>query len=184
MGLTKYAAQGVTPAGLTRTWDPAVTGGSLAGLGDLTLPHALVAAHVDHPLAANVLVAAEPGTGREQLTDAVRGFPGVRVLSAHDADRARPERQAAGATRRQVRGMLRAEAVSVLLMGTVPGSGIAPAVLTAFSVGMTGPAAPAVMPVAYALVVGVAGLLVLTATALPGRVALRVPPVDVATSKA
>ncbi|MFD9337333.1 FtsX-like permease family protein [Streptomyces sp. NPDC060028] len=272
VGLTKYAAQGVTPAGLTRTWDPAVTGGSLAGFGersaavselaadqlglkpgsplaltlgdgtpvtltvsavyarglgfgDLTLPHALVAAHVDDPLAASVLVAAEPGTGREQLTAAVRGFPGVRVLSAHDADRVRAERQAAGAeinllamglvlaftaiavantlamstaerlrefamlrlagaTRRQVRGMLRTEAVSVLLMGTVLGSGIALAVLTAFSVGMTGSAAPAVMPVAYALVVGVAGLLALTATALPGRVALRVPPVDVATSKA
>ncbi|MFG2996442.1 FtsX-like permease family protein [Streptomyces sp. NPDC048340] len=272
VGLTKYAAQGVTPAGLTRTWDPAVTGGSLAdfgdrsaavselaadqlglgpgsplkltlgdgtpvtltvsavyarglGFGDLTLPHALVAAHVDNPLASSVLVAAEPGTGREQLAAAVQGFPGVRVLSAQDADRVRAERQAAGAeinllamglvlaftaiavantlamstaerlrefamlrlagaTRRQVRGMLRTEAVSVLLMGTVLGSGIALAVLTAFSVGMTGTAAPAVMPVAYALVVGVAGLLALVATALPGRVALRVPPVEVATSKA
>ncbi|MEV6952965.1 ABC transporter permease [Streptomyces sp. NPDC051183] len=272
VGLTKYAAQGVTPAGLTRTWDPAVTGGSLAdfgdrsaavselaadqlglgpgsplkltlgdgtpvtltvsavyarglGFGDLTLPHALVAAHVDNPLASSVLVAAEPGTGREELAAAVQGFPGVRVLSAQDADRVRAERQAAGAeinllamglvlaftaiavantlamstaerlrefamlrlagaTRRQVRGMLRTEAVSVLLMGTVLGSGIALAVLTAFSVGMTGTAAPAVMPVAYALVVGVAGLLALVATALPGRVALRVPPVEVATSKA
>ncbi|MCX5611831.1 FtsX-like permease family protein [Streptomyces sp. NBC_00047] len=271
VGLAKYDAQGVTPTGLTRTWDPAVTAGSLdgfgegtgtaavselaadqlglkpgsalrltlgdgtpvtltvsavyargLGFGDLTLPHALVAAHVDNPLAAGVLVAAEPGTGREQLAAAVRAHPGVAVLSARDADEVRAERQAAGAEinllamglvlaftaiavmntlamstaervrefamlrlagakRRQVLRMLRAEALAVVLIGAVLGSGIALAVLTAFSVGMTGAAAPAVLPVAYAVVVGVAGLLALAATALPGRVALRVPPVDVAT---
>ncbi|MEU9299885.1 FtsX-like permease family protein [Streptomyces sp. NPDC048269] len=270
VGLVKYAAQGVTPAGLTRTWDPRVTGGSLAGFGednaavselaadqlglepgsplrltlgdgtpvtltvsavyarglgfgDLTLPHGLVAAHVDNPLAGSVLVAA-PGAGREQLAAAVRGYPGVAVLSARDADEVRAERQdagaennllamglvlaftavavvntlamstaerarefamlrLAGAKRRQVLRMLRAEAVAVVLIGVVLGSGIALAVLTAFSVGMTGAAAPAVLPVAYAVVVGLAGLLALAATALPGRVALRVPPVDVATAK-
>ncbi|WKD32213.1 FtsX-like permease family protein [Streptomyces xanthophaeus] len=274
VGLTKYAAQGVTPAGLSRTWDPEVTGGSLdgfgegsaavselaadqlglkpgsplkltlgdgtpvtltvsavyargLGFGDLTLPHGLVAAHADNPLAGGVLVAAEPGsgTGREQLAAAVREFPGVRVLSAADADAARAERQdagaeinllamglvlaftaiavvntlamstaerfrefamlrLAGAKRRQVLRMLRTEALAVVLIGTALGSGIALAVLTAFSVGMTGAAAPAVLPVAYAAVVGVAGVLALVATALPGRVALRVPPVDVATAKA
>ncbi|MFD7784372.1 FtsX-like permease family protein [Streptomyces nojiriensis] len=273
VGLTKYAAQGVTPAGLTRTWDPAVTGGSLdgfgegsaavselaadqlglrpgsplkltlgdgtpvtltvsavyargLGFGDLTLPHGLVAAHADNPLAGGVLVAAEPGsgTGREQLAAAVRAFPGVQVLSAADADAARAERQdagaeinllamglvlaftaiavvntlamstaerfrefamlrLAGAKRRQVLRMLRTEALAVVLIGTALGSGIALAVLTAFSVGMTGVAAPAVLPVAYAAVVGVAGVLALAATALPGRVALRVPPVAVATAK-
>ncbi|WP_329098718.1 FtsX-like permease family protein [Streptomyces sp. NBC_01439] len=272
VGLTKYAAQGVTPAGLTRTWDPEVTGGSLdgfgegsaavselaadqlglkpgsplkltlgdgtpvtltvsavyargLGFGDLTLPHGLVAAHADNPLAASVLVAAEPGsgTGREQLVSAVREFPDVRVLSAVDADAARAERQdagaeinllamglvlaftaiavvntlamstaerfrefamlrLAGAKRRQVLRMLRTEALAVLLIGTALGSGIALAVLTAFSVGMTGAAAPAVLPVAYAAVVGVAGMLALAATALPGRAALRVPPVEVATA--
>ncbi|MFD9412937.1 FtsX-like permease family protein [Streptomyces sp. NPDC059989] len=272
VGLTKYAAQGVTTAGLTRTWDPAVTGGSLdgfgegsaavselaaeqlglkpgsplkltlgdgtpvtltvsavyargLGFGDLTLPHGLVAAHMDNPLAGSVLVAAEPGTGREQLAAALKGFPGVAVLSARDADEVRAERadagaeinllamglvlaftaiavvntlamstaervrefgmlRLAGAKRRQVLRMLRAEAVAVVLIGVVLGSGIALAVLTAFSVGMTGVAAPAVLPVAYAGVVGVAGLLALAATALPGRVALRVRPVDVASSKA
>ncbi|MER6257206.1 FtsX-like permease family protein [Streptomyces sp. NPDC001584] len=274
VGLTKYAAQGVTPAGLTRTWDPEVTGGSLdgfgegsaamselaadqlglkpgsplkltlgdgtpvtltvsavyargLGFGDLTLPHGLVAAHADNPLAGAVLVAAEPGsgTGREQLAAAVRAFPGVQVLSAADADAARAERQdagaeinllamglvlaftaiavvntlamstaerfrefamlrLAGAKRWQVLRMLRTEALAVVLIGTALGSGIALAVLTAFSVGMTGAAAPAVLPVAYAAVVGVAGVLALAATALPGRVALRVPPVDVATAKA
>ncbi|WP_406512834.1 FtsX-like permease family protein [Streptomyces sp. NBC_00161] len=271
VGLTKYGAQGVTPAGLARTWDPGVTSGSLdgfgeksvavselaadqlglkpgsplklalgdgtpvtltvsavyargLGFGDLTLPHDLVAAHVDNPLASSVLVAAEPGTGREQLAAAVREFPGVGVLSAHDADEVRAERQQvgaeinllamglvlaftaiavvntlamstaerlrefamlrlAGAKRRQVLRMLRAEAVAVLLIGAVLGSGISLAVLTAFSVGMTGEAAPAVLPVVYVGVLGVAGLLALAATALPGRVALRVPPVEVATSR-
>lgn len=273
VGLTKYAAQGVTPAGLTRTWDPEVTGGSLdgfgegtaavselaadqlglrpgsplkltlgdgtpvtltvsavyargLGFGDLTLPHGLVAAHTDNPLAGSVLVTAEPGsgTGREQLAAAVAAFPGVRVLSAADADAARAQRQdagaeinllamglvlaftaiavvntlamstaerfrefamlrLAGAKRRQVLRMLRAEALAVALIGTALGSGIALAVLTAFSVGMTGAAAPAVLPVAYAAVVGVAGVLALAATSLPGRAALRVAPVAVATAK-
>ncbi|UQX03305.1 ABC transporter permease [Streptomyces sp. RerS4] len=272
VGLTKYAAQGVTPTGLTRTWDPGVVRGSLdgfgegsaavselaadqlglkpgspldltlgdgtpvtltvsavyargLGFGDLTLPHGLVAAHVDNPSADNVLVAAEPGIGRQALTEAVRGFPGVAVLSAADADAARADRQAAGAEinllamglvlaftaiavvntlamstaerlrefamlrlagakRRQVRGMLRAETLAVLLIGAVLGSGIALTVLTAFSVGMTGSAAPVVLPLVYGVVVGGAGLLALAATALPGRVALRVPPVEVAMSKA
>ncbi|WP_328763937.1 FtsX-like permease family protein [Streptomyces sp. NBC_00272] len=271
VGLTKYGAQGVTPAGLTRTWDPGVTSGTLdgfgeksvavsevaadqlglkpgsplelalgdgtpvtltvsavygrgLGFGDVTLPHDLVAAHVDAPLASSVLVAAEPGTGREQLTAALRGFPGVGVLSARDADSARAEQQQAGAEinllamglvlaftaiavvntlamstserlrefamlrlagakRRQVLRMLRTEALAVLLIGAVLGSGISLAVLTAFSVGMTGAAAPAVLPVVYVSVLGVAGLLALAATALPGRVALRVPPVEVATSR-
>ncbi|MFK0237653.1 FtsX-like permease family protein [Streptomyces vinaceus] len=271
VGLTKYGAQGVTPAGLTRTWDPGVTSGNLdgfgeqsvavselaadqlglkpgsplelalgdgtrvtltvaavyargLGFGDLTLPHDLVAAHVDNPLASSVLVAAEPGTGRERLAAAVAGFPGVGVLSARDADEVRARRQQAGAEvnllamglvlaftaiavvntlamstserlrefamlrlagakRRQVLRMLRMEAVGVVLIGAVLGSGIALAVLTAFSVGMTGAAAPTVLPVVYLGVVGVAGVLALAATALPGRLALRVPPVEVATSR-
>ncbi|MGW7140213.1 FtsX-like permease family protein [Streptomyces xanthophaeus] len=271
VGLAKYAAQGVTPAGLGATWDPAVTSGSLEGFGehsaavsevaadrlglkpgspleltlgdgtpvtltvcavyarglgsgDLTLPHGLVAAHVDNPLASDVLVATEPGTGREQLAAALADFPGVTVLSARDADRARAERQdagaevnllamglvlaftaiavvntlamstaervrefamlrLAGAKRRQVLRMIRTEALAVVLIGVVLGSLIALAVLTAFSVGMTGAAAPSVLPVVYAGVVGAAGLLALAATALPGRAALRVAPVDVATAK-
>lgn len=273
VGLAKYAVQGVTPAGLTRTWDPRVTGGTLdgfgegtaavselaadrlwlapgsplgltlgdgtpvtltvaavyargLGFGDLTLPHDLVAAHMDNPLASSVLVAAEPGSGvgREQLAAAVRDVPGKVVLSAAQADAARAERQdagaeinllamglvlaftafsvvntlamptaerfrefamlrLAGARRRQVLRMLRTGALAVLLIGTVLGSGIALAVLTAFSVGMTGVAAPAVLPVAYAAVVGLAGVPALAATAVPGRTALRVAPVEVATAK-
>ncbi|WP_245697584.1 ABC transporter permease, partial [Streptomyces phaeochromogenes] len=89
----------------------------------------------------------------------------------------------AGATRRQVLRMLRTEALSVLLLATTLGSGIALAVLTAFSIGMTGSAAPAVTPLVYVTVVAAAGLLALVGTALPGRVALKARPVTVATAR-
>lgn len=88
-----------------------------------------------------------------------------------------------GATRRQVLRMLRIEALSVLLLATALGSSIALAILTAFSLGMTGRAAPTVTPLVYVTVVAGAGLLALVATALPGRVALRVPAVTVATAR-
>ncbi|MFI0960900.1 FtsX-like permease family protein [Streptomyces sp. NPDC021080] len=269
VGLDKYAAQGVTPAGLTRTWDPGVTAGSLGrltdrtvavselaasrlhlkpgstlrltlgdgtparltvvavytrglGFGDLTLAHDLVARHVDDPLATAVLV----GTTRTrtQIATTLHAVPGVRVVSPRTADHLQAQRQRAnaeadylamgmvlaftaiavvdtlvmsvservrefallrltGATRRQVMRMLRAEALSVLLLATALGSGIALAVLTAFSVGMTGRAAPAVTPLLYAAVVAVAGLLALVATALPGRAALRARAVTAATAK-
>ena len=269
VGLDKYAAQGVTPAGLTRTWDPDVTAGSLHGLtertaavselaadqlhlkpgstlkltlgdgtpvpltvvavyarglgfGDLTFAHDLVARHVDNPLASSVLVSTT--RTQTQLTTTLREFPGIQVLSPDAADSLQAQRQQAnaevnylamglvlaftaiavvntlamsvaervrefallrlaGATRRQVLRMLRSEALSVLLLATALGSGIALAVLTAFSVGMTGRAAPSVTPLVYLTVVAVAGTLALLATALPGRVALRVRAVTVATAR-
>ncbi|MFF4730807.1 ABC transporter permease [Streptomyces mirabilis] len=269
VGLDKYAAQGVTPVGLTRTWDPDVTAGSLKkltedtvavselaadqlhlkpgsplkltlgdgipatptvvavyakglGFGDLTFAHDLVARHVDNPLATSVLVST--ARTQTQLATTLREFPGIHVLAPAAADSIQAARQQAnaevnylamglvlaftaiavvntlamsvaervrefallrlaGATRRQVLGMLRTEALSVLLLATALGSGIALAVLTAFSVGMTGEAAPAVTPLVYVAVVALAGLLALVATALPGRVALRVRPVTVATAK-
>ncbi|MEU9538667.1 ABC transporter permease [Streptomyces mirabilis] len=269
VGLDKYAAQGVTPGGLTRTWDPDVTAGSLKkltedtvavsqlaadqlhlkpgsplkltlgdgtpatptvvavyakglGFGDLTFAHDLIARHVDNPLAASVLVST--ARTQTQLATTLREFPGIHVLAPAAADSIQAARQQAnaevnylamglvlaftaiavvntlamsvservrefallrlaGATRRQVLGMLRTEALSVLLLATALGSGIALAVLTAFSVGMTGEAAPAVTPLVYVAVVALAGLLALVATALPGRVALRVSPVTVATAK-
>lgn len=269
VGLDKYAAQGVTPGGLTRTWDPDVTAGSLKkltedtvavselaadllhlkpgsplkltlgdgtpvtptvvavyakglGFGDLTFAHDLVARHVDDPLATSVLVSTD--RTQTQLATTLREFPGIHVLAPAAADSIQAARQQAnaevnylamglvlgftaiavvntlamsvservrefallrlaGATRRQVRGMLRTEALSVLLLATALGSAIALAVLTAFSVGMTGEAAPAVAPLVYVAVVALAGLLALVATALPGRVALRVSPVTVATAK-
>lgn len=269
VGLDKYPAQGVSTAGLTRTWDPDVTAGSLKGFGkdsvavselaadqldlkpgsalkltlgdgtktalnvsavyarglgfgDLTMAHDLVARHVDNPLAATVLIKSD--RTQEQLTAGVAKFPGVRVLAPAAADNLQAERQQAnaevnylamglilaftaiavvntlamsvserirefamlrlaGASRRQVLRMLRTEALAVLLIGTTIGSGIALAVLTAFSVGMTGSAAPSITPLVYVSVVAVAGLLALTATALPGRVALKPRPVTVATAK-
>ncbi|MGW0580645.1 ABC transporter permease [Streptomyces sp. NPDC002920] len=269
VGLDKYPAQGVTPAGLAHTWDPDVTAGSLGkltehtvavselaadqlhlapgstlkltlgdgtpatltvaavysrglGFGDLTFAHDLVARHVDNPLSTSLLVST--GRTQTQLSTTLREFPGLAVISPEAADSLQAERQQAnaevnflamglvlaftaiavvntfamsvservrefallrlaGATRRQVLRMLRTEALSVLLLATVLGSGIALAVLTAFSVGMTGRAAPSVLPLTYVTVVAGAGLLALVATALPGRVALRVRAVTVATAR-
>ncbi|WP_416978117.1 FtsX-like permease family protein [Streptomyces sp. T028] len=269
VGLDKYAAQGVTPAGLTRTWDPDVTAGSLGrltedtvavselaadqlhltpgstlrltlgdgtpatltvaavyarglGFGDLTFAHDLLARHVDNPLSSSLLVST--GRTQTQLATTLRKFPGLTVISPAAADSLQAERQQAnaevnllamglvlaftaiavvntlamsvservrefallrlaGATRRQVLRMLRTEALSVLLLATILGSTIALSVLTAFSLGMTSRVAPAVAPLVYAVVVAVAGLLALVATSLPGRVALRVPAVTVATAK-
>jgi putative ABC transport system permease protein len=269
VGLDKYAAQGVTPAGLARTWDPDVTAGSLGelaedtvavselaadqlhltrgsilkltlgdgtpamltvaavyarglGFGDLTFAHDLVARHVDNPLSSSLLVST--ARTQTQLSTTLREFPGLAVISPATADSLQAERQQAnaevnflamglvlaftaiavvntlamsvservrefallrlaGATRRQVLRMLRTEALSVLLLAAALGTAVALAVLTAFSVGMTGRAAPAVVPLGYATVVAGAGLLALVATALPGRVALRVRAVTVATAK-
>ncbi|KOX01238.1 MULTISPECIES: ABC transporter permease [unclassified Streptomyces] len=269
VGLDKYPAQGVTPAGLTRTWDPEVTAGSLdrlgpgtvavselaaeqrhlkpgstlkltlgdgtpatltvaavyargLGFGDLTFAHDLVARHVDNPLASSVLV--RTTRTQTQLATTLREFPGLRILSPAAADALQADRQQtnaevnylamglvlaftaiavvntlamsvadrgrefallrlAGATRRQVLRMLRTEALSVLLLATSVGSGIALAVLTAFSVGMTGRPAPTVTPLLYVGVVAVAGLLALLASAVPGRAALRVRAVTAATAK-
>ncbi|MGA4846332.1 FtsX-like permease family protein [Streptomyces sp. G5(2025)] len=269
VGLDKYPAQGVTPEGLTHTWDPDVVAGTLKGFGagsvavselaadqlglrpgsslaltlgdgtkaeltvravyarglgfgDLTMAHDLVARHVDNPLAATALVKSD--RTQVQLAVAVQKFPGLQVIYPAAADGLQAERQQAnaevnrlamglvlaftaiavvntlamsvsermrefamlrlaGATRRQVLRMLRTEALSVLFIGTALGSGVALAVLSAFSVGMTGSAAPTVTPLVYVSVVAVAGLLALTATALPGRAALRPLPVTVATAK-
>ncbi|MEU1188617.1 ABC transporter permease [Streptomyces sp. NPDC005859] len=269
IGLDKYAAQGVTPAALSRTWDPDVTAGSLTGLtertaavselaagqlhlapgstlkltlgdgtpatltvaavysrglgfGDLTFAHDLVAHHVDNPLASSLLVSTT--RTQTQLATTLREFPGLSVISPAAADTAQAERQQAnaevnllamglvlaftaiavvntlamsvservrefallrlaGATRRQVLRMLRTEALSVLLLAGALGSAVALSVLTAFSIGMTGRAAPAVVPLVYATVIAGAGFLALIATAVPGRVALRVRAVTVATAK-
>ncbi|WP_020125042.1 FtsX-like permease family protein [Streptomyces sp. 303MFCol5.2] len=269
VGLDKYAAQGVTPAAVSRTWDPDVTAGSLDGLsehtvavselaadqlhlapgstlkltlgdgtpatltvaavyarglgfGDLTFAHDLVAHHVDNPLASSLLVSTT--RTQTQLANTLREFPGLQVMSPVAADSLRAERdqanaevnflamglvvaftaiavvntlamsvaervrefallRLAGATRRQVLRMLRTEALAVLLLAVALGSAIALAVLTAFGIGMTGRAAPAVVPLVYATVVAGAGLLALVATAVPGRVALRVRAVTVATAR-
>ncbi|MFJ8387826.1 ABC transporter permease [Streptomyces sp. NPDC094438] len=204
------------------------------GFGDLTLPHDLLARHMDNPLASAVLVTTDKGARsagtpgksitKSELVGLVREFPGVSVATLSSVDKVRADAQRssaavnylamglvlaftaiavvntlamsvserfrwfamlrlAGATRRQVLRMLRIEALSVLLIAAVLGSGISLAVLTAFSVGMTGSATPAVLPLVYTALVGAAGLLALVATALPGRMALKLSPVEVATAK-
>jgi putative ABC transport system permease protein len=88
-----------------------------------------------------------------------------------------------GTTRRQVMSMLRYESLVVVLVAVALGSGIAFAVLTAFSVGMTGAARPAVDPVWYLGVLAFAGLLALLATVVPGRLSLTGRPADVIGSR-
>ncbi|WP_406200874.1 ABC transporter permease [Kitasatospora sp. NBC_01560] len=259
--LEKYTVQGVTPEGLTATWDPEVTAGTLdgfgtgdvavsgtaagalgvhpgstvrlvlgdgtpatltvravyargLGFGDVTVAHAVLAGHVDNPLAAAVLVAADPRVTREQLTAAVAGFPGVRLLDRAQAggiaaearqngaeanylgmglvlgftaisvvntlamataDRRREFAllRLAGTTRRQVLRMLRLESAAVVVTGVAAGTAVAVAVLTAFSLGMTGTAGVAWGWTGYAGVLAVATALALGATALPARAALR-----------
>ncbi|MFI9330499.1 ABC transporter permease [Kitasatospora sp. NPDC052868] len=190
------------------------------GFGDLTLSHALLVRHVDNPLAAAVLVAADGQVTRERLTAAVAGFPGVRVLDRAQAggiaaearqngaeanylgmglvlgftaisvvntlamataDRRREFAllRLTGATRRQILGMLRLESVAVVATGVALGSAIAFAVLTAFSLGMTGSAEVAWGWTGYAGVLALAAALALAATALPARLALRAPALGV-----
>lgn len=265
VGLTKYGAQGVTPAGLGHTMDLGVRSGSLSGLGantvavstraasslgvrvggrvkltlgdgtpadlrvaalyerglgfgDLTMSHDLVAAHVDDPLSSAVLIAA-PAVSPDALAAAVHGYPGVRLLdrAAVDAGLADQEQANAevnyvamglviaftaiaainalamatadrtrefallrlvGTTRRQILRMLRWETLTVVLIAVALGTGIALLTLTAFSVGMTGSAAPYVPPVTYLTIVAFAAALALVATVLPARLALRTNPAD------
>ncbi|MEU6439266.1 FtsX-like permease family protein [Streptomyces sp. NPDC047046] len=260
VGLDKYAAQGLSTAGLRRTWDPDVVRGHLAGFGadsvalstlaadhlgkkpgdslrltlgdgtaktltvtavyarglgfgDVTLAHALVVRHVDNPLASSVLLTTH-GADPARLAAAVAPFPGVGVLDRDRADGLRAELRRAddeveylamglviaftaiavvntlamsvsdrsrelallrlvGATRRQLRAMLRTESLIVFLTAAALGTTIAYAVLTAFSVGMTDAASPTITPWWYAAVLALAATLTLLATLVPGRVALR-----------
>ncbi|MER5557792.1 FtsX-like permease family protein [Streptomyces sp. NPDC002506] len=280
VGLDKYAAQGVTPGGLSRTWNPDVTSGSIdrfsadnatearsaavsqlaadqlglhpgsrlsltlgdgtpatltvaavyargLGFGDITLPHDLLARHMDNPLASAVLISLDqsgPSVTQSELVSSVREFQGISVLTRSSASGIQADKQQsnaegnylamglvlaftaiavvntlamsvservrefamlrlAGATRRQILRMLRIEGLAVLLIAAVLGSGISLAVLVAFSIGMTGAAAPSVVPIGYATVIGVAALLALVATALPGRLALKPRPVEAATAR-
>lgn len=63
------------------------------GFGDLTLPHSVVAAHVDNPLAAQVLVRTDRPDMREALDAATKAYPGVRVLDRDQVEAARKEQQ-------------------------------------------------------------------------------------------
>ncbi|WP_406290761.1 ABC transporter permease [Embleya sp. NBC_00896] len=189
------------------------------GFGDLTLPHAVAAAHVDRPSADAVLISGTPALDRAALRKALGGFPGVRVLDRGEVEQARKERagtqaqvnyvgmgliiaftgiavvntlvmatsarrrefallQLVGTTRRQVMRMLRWETGAVVLLATGLGTAVAFATLTAYSVGMTGSAAPYAPPLTYAAVVLTAAALALVSTVLPARLALRGNPAD------
>ncbi|MEY9875792.1 putative ABC transport system permease protein [Streptacidiphilus sp. MAP12-33] len=264
VGVDKYTVEGLSAQGLTQTFDPGVTSGSLdgfgdgsvalskvaasglgkkpgdtlqltlgdgtpvtltvdavyqrgLGFGDLTVSRDLLAKHVDDPLAGSVLV---KGADRAALAAALRGFPGVAVLDRGQVDQLATTAEQSnaavnytamgliiaftaiaavntlamtvserirefallrlvGTTRRQVMRMLRLESVLVVLVAAVLGTGIALAVLTAFSVGMTGSATPSIAPWRYLGVVGFAAALALLATIIPGRVALTNRPADV-----
>ncbi|WP_018349619.1 FtsX-like permease family protein [Longispora albida] len=78
-----------------------------------------------------------------------------------------------GATRRHVLRMLRWESAVVSVIGLLFGSVISFAVLTTFSIGMTGSADVRVSGWYYAAVLGGGALLAFASTALPARLALR-----------
>ncbi|QIQ04398.1 FtsX-like permease family protein [Streptomyces liangshanensis] len=196
------------------------------GFGDLTMSHTLVSKHVDNPLASSVLVktAGDGKAGRQQLTAAVKAFPGIAVLDRTEVDGLAADVQQSnaevnylamgliiaftaiavvntlamsvsdrtrefallrlvGTTRRQVMSMLRIESALVVLVAAVLGTGIAFAVLTAFSVGMTGAAQPSIDPVMYVGVLALAAVLAAVATMIPGRFALSSRPADVIGSR-
>ncbi|WP_157420484.1 FtsX-like permease family protein, partial [Actinomadura kijaniata] len=178
------------------------------GFGDLTLPHALVAAHVDAPL-STVLVAA-PGVSRDALAAAagapvrdraaaverrdggavnrlalglIVAFAAITMVNTLAMAVAGRSRELAllrlvGATRRQVLRMVRLETLVVVLVAAVLGTLVALVTLVAYSSGMTGTATPHVPVLGYLGIVGGAGLLALLAAALPARAALRSAPVE------
>ncbi|WP_346655834.1 ABC transporter permease [Streptomyces sp. RFCAC02] len=99
----------------------------------------------------------------------------VNTLAMATADRRREFAllRKVGTTRRQVLRMLRLESLTVAITAVLIGSAISLAVLTGFSAGMTGEAAPAPAAVPYLLVAAGVTALALIATSLPGRFSLR-----------
>ncbi|MEU6407457.1 FtsX-like permease family protein [Microbispora sp. NPDC046933] len=177
------------------------------GFGDLTLPYALVAGHVDDPsgtllveapdVSRAALAAVAPavnpteGTGTQTpnaevnyvamgLIIAFSAIAVVNTLAMSTTDRSRELAllRLVGATRRQVLRMLRLETLTALVVSVLAGTGIALVTLSAFSKGMTGSALPYVPPAGYALVIAAVAGLALVATSLPARLALRARPAE------
>ncbi|WP_169985425.1 ABC transporter permease [Microbispora sp. H10836] len=177
------------------------------GFGDLTLPYALIADHVDDPsgtllveapsVPRAVLAAVAPvvtpaeGTGTQTpnaevnyvamgLIIAFSAIAVVNTLAMSTMDRSRELAllRLVGATRRQVLRMLRLETLTALVVSVLAGTGIALVTLSAFSRGMTGSALPYVPPAGYALVIAAVAALALVATSLPARLALRARPAE------
>ncbi|MFG1945726.1 FtsX-like permease family protein [Nonomuraea sp. NPDC048826] len=176
------------------------------GFADLTLPHALVAAHVDDPRGA-VLVsggdraaleralpgvtvrdraeALEAGASNAEVTYVAMGliiaFCAIAVVNTLAMSTSARTRELAllrlvGTTRRQVLRMLRVETAVAAAVAVTIGTGIALLTLTAFSVGMTGSATPYLPPLGYLGVIAATVALALLATAVPARFALRAHP--------
>ena len=87
------------------------------------------------------------------------------VLSVLDRRRELALLRAVGATRRQARDMLLQESLWISGLSILLGGAIAASVLTAFSIGMTGSAAPFIDVTLAASVGGVAVMLAVTSTA-------------------
>ncbi|MBE3008794.1 ABC transporter permease [Microbispora sp. NEAU-D428] len=177
------------------------------GFGDLTLPYALVAGHVDDPsgtllveapsvsraaLAAVAPVVSPTGGAAAETPNAevnyvamglIIAFGAIAVvntlaMSTTDRSRELALLRLVGATRRQVLRMLRLETLTALVVSVLAGTAIALITLSAFSRGMTGSALPYVPPTGYALVIAAVAALALVATGLPGRLALRTRPAE------
>ncbi|MFD8479323.1 ABC transporter permease [Kitasatospora sp. NPDC059673] len=195
------------------------------GFGQVVLPRAAVAGHVNAAFDSHVLVSDAPGAERVQVAErlAKLAAPGLTVMNAAGfaaqedrdqqvtswantvmaavlggfaavaavntlvmtvLDRRREVGllRLAGATRRQVRDMMRWEALLVAATGLTVGGGIAWLTLVPITRGVTG-AAPHV-PLTTVLSLAAATILLsLAATALPTRELLRTHPVRVAADR-
>ncbi|WP_190232742.1 ABC transporter permease [Streptomyces avicenniae] len=98
----------------------------------------------------------------------------VNTLAMATADRRREFGllRKVGTTRRQVLRMLNLEALTVAVTAVLLGTAISFAVLTSFSAGMIGEAAPAMALTPYLLIVGTVTALTLVSTGIPARLSL------------
>jgi len=88
-----------------------------------------------------------------------------------------------GSSRRQVRAMMRAEAVMVVTIASVVGTLIALPPLVGVSLGVSGQPIPAISPVTYAAIIAATVTLGLIAIAIPTRARLRADPVAAISSR-
>ncbi|MFI7330306.1 FtsX-like permease family protein [Micromonospora aurantiaca (nom. illeg.)] len=86
--------------------------------------------------------------------------------------------QLVGVTRRQIRGMVRAEQAGLLGTAVLIGATIAVLTLSAIVNGLTGSPIPYVPPLGWAAALGGTALLALVSTVWPVRRLLSAPPID------